>query len=281
MPLDLSLVGKPGPKATFEYSWKDTVLYALGVGAKKEELDYLYEGRGPKVLPSFAVAPSFRPMLDRLSKTGGNLAMLVHGGERVTLHAPIAPSGKLVTTATVRAIYDMRKFAQVIIDTRSEDAAGKLVAETSASMLFRGEGGFGGEPPPKASPPVEAPKDTPPTFSVEETSSPEQALLYRLSGDYNPLHADPDFARAVGFEQGPILHGLCTFGFMVRHAAKAVCGGDATRVTAFEAQFRRPVWPGETIVTEGWQVRPDAVALRVKVKGKDDAVIIGAWATLG
>jgi acyl dehydratase len=281
MPLDLSLVGKPGPKATFEYSWKDTVLYALGVGAKKDELDYLYEGRGPKVLPSFAVAPSFRPMLDQLSKTGGNLAMLVHGGERVTLHAPIAPSGTLVTTATVRAIYDMRKFAQVIIDTRSEDAAGKLVAETSASMLFRGEGGFGGEPPPKASPPVEAPKDTPPTFSVEETSSPEQALLYRLSGDYNPLHADPDFARAVGFEQGPILHGLCTFGFMVRHAAKAVCGGDATRVTAFEAQFRRPVWPGETIVTEGWQVRPDAVALRVKVKGKDDAVIIGAWATLG
>jgi acyl dehydratase len=281
MPLDLSLVGKPGPKATFEYSWKDTVLYALGVGAKKEELDYVYEGRGPKVLPSFAVVPAFRPMLDQLSKTGGNLAMLVHGGERVTLHAPIAPSGTLVTTATVRAIYDMRKFAQVIIDTRSEDATGKLVAETSASMLFRGEGGFGGEAPPKASPPVEAPKDTPPTFSIEEASSPEQALLYRLSGDYNPLHADPDFARAVGFEQGPILHGLCTFGFMMRHAAKGAWGGDSTRVKAFDAQFRRPVWPGETIVTEGWQVRPDAVALKVKVKGKDDAVILGAWATLG
>jgi acyl dehydratase len=280
MPLDLSIVGKPGAPSTFEYSWKDAVLYALGVGAKKEELDYLYEGRGPKVLPSFAVVPMFRPMLDQLSKTGGNLAMLVHGGERVTLHAPIAPSGKLVTTATVRGIYDMRKFAQVVIDTRSEDGAGKLVAETSASMLFRGEGGFGGEPPPKASPPVEAPKDTAPTFVIEEASSPEQALLYRLSGDFNPLHADPDFARAVGFDQGPILHGLCTFGFMVRHAAMAVCGGDAARLKAFEAQFRRPVWPGETIVTEGWRVRPDAVALKVKVKGKDDAVILGAWATL-
>jgi acyl dehydratase len=280
MPLDLSLVGKPGPKSTFEYSWKDTVLYALGVGAKKDELDYLYEGRGPKVLPSFAVVPMFRPMLEQLSKTGGNLAMLVHGGERVTLHEPIAPSGKLVTTATIRAIYDMRKFAQVIIDTRSEDEAGKLVAETSASMLFRGEGGFGGEPPPKVRPPVEKPKDTPPTFSVEETSSAEQALLYRLSGDYNPLHGDPDFARAVGFAEGPILHGLCTYGFMVRHVSRAVCGGDATRLTAFDAQFRRPVWPGETIVTEGWQVRPDAVALEVKVKGRDDAVIVGAWATL-
>jgi acyl dehydratase len=186
-----------------------------------------------------------------------------------------------VTTATIRAIYDMRKFAQVIVDTRSEDEAGKLVAETSASMLFRGEGGFGGEPPPKVPPPVEKPKEAPPTFSIEETSSPEQALLYRLSGDYNPLHADPDFARAVGFDQGPILHGLCTFGFMVRHVARAVCGGDATRVRAFDAQFRRPVWPGETIVTEGWHVRPDAVALQVKVKGKDDAVIVGAWATLG
>jgi acyl dehydratase len=280
MPLDLSIVGKPGPPSTFEYSWKDVVLYALGVGAKKEELDYLYEGRGPKVLPSFAVVPMFRPMLDQLSKTGGNLAMLVHGGERVTLHAPIAPTGKLVTTATVRGIYDMRKFAQVVIDTRSEDGAGKLVAETSASMLFRGEGGFGGEPPPKVSPPVEAPKDTAPTFVIEEASSPEQALLYRLSGDYNPLHADPDFARAVGFDQGPILHGLCTFGFMVRHAAMAVCGGDGARLKAFEAQFRRPVWPGETIVTEGWRVRPDAVALKVKVKGKGDAVILGAWATL-
>jgi acyl dehydratase len=281
MGLDLSVVGVVGQKSTFEYSWKDTVLYALGVGAKKEELDYLYEGKGPKVLPSFAVVPSFRPMLDQLSKTGGNLAMLVHGGERVTLHAPIAPSGKLVTTATVRGIYDMRKFAQVIIDTRSEDAGGKLVAETSASMLFRGEGGFGGEAPPKVPPPVELPKDTPPTFAIGETSSPEQALLYRLSGDYNPLHADPDFARAVGFAEGPILHGLCTFGFMVRHAAKAAFAGDATRITSFEAQFRRPVWPGETIVTEGWQVEPDAVALKVKVKGKDDPVIVGAWARGG
>ncbi len=255
------------------------MLYALGVGAKKDELDFLYEGRGPKVLPSFAVVPMFRPMLDLLGRTGGNLAMLVHGGERVALHAPIAPSGKLVTTATVRAIYDMRKFAQVVIDTRSEDGAGRLVAETSASMLFRGEGGFGGEPPPKAAPVVEKPKGEPPTFSVEEATPPEQALLYRLSGDYNPLHADPAFAASVGFEQGPILHGLCTFGFMVRHAAKAVCGGDATRLRVFEAQFRRPVWPGDTLITEGWQVRPGAVALQVRVAGRDETALMGAWAT--
>ena len=280
MAFDLSLAGKPGSPSIFEYAWRDVVLYALGVGAKREELDYLYEGRGPRVLPSFAVVPKFQPMLELLAKCGGNLAMIVHGGERVTVHAPPPPSGKLVTTATIRGFYDMKRLAQVFVDTRTVDAREQLVAETTSSIIFRGEGGFGGDPPPKEPPPVEKPRETPPTFSVEEATSPEQALLYRLSGDLNPLHADPEFARGVGFERGPILHGLCTFGFMVRHVARAVCGGDATRLRAFEAQFRRPVWPGDTLVTEGWQVRPDAVALQVRVKERDEVVIAGAWATL-
>jgi acyl dehydratase len=280
MALDLSLVGKPSTTAVWEYTWKDTVLYALGVGAKTSELDYLYEGRGPQVLPSFAVVSKFQPMLHLLARLGGNLSMIVHGGERVVVHAPIAPSGKLHTTATVRGIYDMKRLAQVLVDTRAEDAAGKLVAETTSAILFRGEGGFGGEPPPKDAPPVERPRDTPPTFSVEETTSHEQALLYRLSGDLNPLHADPEFARAVGFERGPILHGLCSFGFLVRHVARGACGGDATRIRSFEAQFRRPVWPGDTLVTEGWVVRPGAVALQVKVKERDEVVLSGAWALL-
>ncbi|HEY8087540.1 MAG TPA: MaoC/PaaZ C-terminal domain-containing protein [Polyangiaceae bacterium] len=280
MPLDLSLVGKPSAPHTWEYGWKDTVLYALGVGAKQAELDYLYEGRGPRVLPSFAVVSKFAPMLDLLAKSGGNMAMIVHYGERVTVHGPLAPHGKLVTTATIRGVYDMKRLAQVVIDTRAEDSGGKLVAETTSAMLFRGDGGFGGEPPPKEAPPVERPRDVPPTFTVEETTSSEQALLYRLSGDHNPLHADPEFARNVGFERGPILHGLCSYGFMVRHVARGACGGDATRVRSFEAQFKRPVWPGDTLVTEGWVVRPDAVALQVKVKERDEVVLAGAWATL-
>ncbi len=279
MALDRSLAGKRSDPASFEMSPKDTALYALGVGAKREELDYLYEGRGPKVLPSFAVVPKFRPMLDLLTRSGGDLAMLVHSGERVRVHAPLASRGRLLTTATIRDFYDMRRFAQVLVDTRTEDANGDLVAETTSTMLFRDHGGFGGDPPPKEPPTVERPKDTPPTFSVEEITSREQALLYRLSGDHNPLHADPDFARAVGFAQGPILHGLCTFGFMVRHVAKALCGGDATRIRAFEAQFRRPVGPGDTLVTEGWLMSPGAAALRVKVRERDEVVIAGAWAT--
>ena len=281
MPLDLALVGKATEPAVSEYTWKDVVLYALGVGARQGELDYLYEGRGPRVLPSFAVVSKFQPMLDLLAKTGGDLAMIVHGAERVVVHEPLAPQGTLRTTATIRGIYDMRRLATVLIDTRAEDASGKLVAETTSSIYFRGAGGFGGDPPPKEAPPVDKPsRDTPPTFSVEEATTLEQALLYRLSGDLNPLHADPEFAKRVGFERGPILHGLCTFGFMVRHLAKGACAGDATRIRAFEAQFRRPVWPGETLVTEGWQVRPDAVALQVKVKERDEVVIAGAWASL-
>jgi acyl dehydratase len=278
MALDLSVAGQPGAPVRYTYTWKDTVLYALGVGAKREELDYLYEGRGPRVLPSFAVVPMFRPMLDVLTRTGGNLAMLVHGAQRVTVHGPLAPSGTLVTTATVRAVYDMRKFAQVIIDTHTADEGGKPVADTVATMLFRGEGGFGGEPPSKEAPVVEKPKGEVPAFSVEEATAPEQALLYRLSGDFNPLHADPAFAASVGFAQNPILHGLGTFGFMVRHVARACCGGDATRIRSFEAQFRRPVWPGDVVVTEGWNVRPGAVALQVRVPARGDTALLGAWA---
>jgi acyl dehydratase len=280
MPLDHSLVGKPSAVSVWDYTWKDTVLYALGVGAKKDELDYLYEGRGPHVLPSFAVVSKFQPMIELVGRLGGDLAMIVHGREHVVVHAPLASSGTLRTTATIRGIYDMRRLAQVLVDTRAEDASGQLVAETTSAILFRGEGGFGGEPPPKETASVERPRDVPPTFSIEEVTSPEQALLYRLSGDLNPLHADPEFARAVGFERGPILHGLCSFGFMVRHVVRGACGGDARRVRAFDAQFKRPVWPGDTLVTEGWLVRPDAVALQVKVKERDEVVLGGAWATL-
>jgi acyl dehydratase len=280
MPIDRSLVGHSSEPSVHEFTWRDAVLYALGVGAKRSELDYLYEGRGPKVLPSFAVVPKFGPMLELLARTGGNLAMIVHGGERVRVHEPLPPAGRLKTTVALRGVYDLRRLAQVLVDSRTTDLGGRLLAETTSSILFRGEGGFGGDPRPKEPAAVERPRDAAPTFSVEEETTEEQALLYRLSGDHNPLHADPAFAREVGFEKGPILHGLCTFGFMVRHVARAACGGDAARIREVEAQFRRPVWPGDTLVTEGWQVTPTAFALQVKVRQRDEVVISGAWATL-
>lgn len=280
MPFNLSLAGRPSAPTLFNYSWRDTVLYALGVGARRDELDFLYEGRGPKVLPSFAVVPKFQPMLDQLAQCGGNLAMIVHGGERVTIHAALAPAGRLSTTATIRDFYDLRRLAQVLVDTRTIDEAGQLVAESTSSILFRGEGGFGGPPPPKDRAAPARPKDAPASFTVEQSTSPEQALLYRLSGDLNPLHADPEFARSVGFERGPILHGLCTLGFMVRHIVAAACDGDPSRVRSFDAQFKRPVWPGDTLITEGWFVGPGELALQVRVKERDEVVIDRGWAII-
>jgi acyl dehydratase len=283
MPLDHALVGKASDSSKTIYTWEDTVLYALGIGAKRDELDYVYEGRGPKVYPSFAVVPKFEPMLELLAKTGGNMAMIVHGAERVSVRRAFAGAGTLHTTATIRGIYDMRKFASVLVDTETKNEAGAVVATTTSSILFRGEGGFGGQAPPKEVPVAVVPKGRAPDFRVEEKTSLEQALLYRLSGDFNPLHADPEFAASVGFEQGPILHGLCTFGYMVRHVAKEALGGDASRFTAFEAQFRKPVWPGETLVTEGWFVGPrtdaTAVAVAVSVKERGETVLSNAWAS--
>lgn len=280
MSFDLSIVGKPGEPSTFEYQWKDVVLYALGIGAKADELDYLFEGRGPKTYPSFAVVPAFAPMFALLAKSGGNFAMVVHGGQKVRMHKPIPHEGKLVTTATIRGIYDMKKFASTVVDTATVDAKGEPVFDTTWNIIFRGAGGFGGEPPPREESPV-PPQGKPADFRVEEATTKEQALLYRLSGDLNPLHADPEFAKGVGFAAGPILHGLCTFGHMIRHAVKAACGGDATKVKAFEARFTKPVWPGDTLATEGWALDGGRYALQVSVKERSETVISNAGITIG
>jgi acyl dehydratase len=279
MALDLTLVGKESAPSTFTYGWKDAVLYALGIGAKRDELDSLYEGRGPKVIPSFAVVPMFDPMFELVAKTGGDLAMVVHGAQRVRLKAMLPPSGTLVTTAKIRGMYDLRRLAVVLVDTETKDESGKLLFDATSQIIFRGEGGWGGDTPPKEEKVAEIPKGQPADFRIEEATSPEQALLYRLSGDHNPLHADPEFAAKVGFAQGPILHGLCSYGYMVRHVAKGATGGDATKVTGFECKFTKPVWPGDTLVTEGWKVAPGKYALQVSVKERSEVVISGAWAT--
>jgi acyl dehydratase len=281
MALDLSLVGRTSDEVPFRYTSKDTILYALGVGAQAQELDYLYEGRGPKVLPSFAVVPTFKPMLDFLSQLGGDLSMVVHHGEKVVIHRPLGPAGELRTQSTLKQIYDLRRFAIVVVETALRDADGTLVAETTSSILFRGEGGFGGPMPPKDGTLPAVPKDRAPDFEIRQGTAREQALLYRLSGDVNPLHADPEVAARVGFERGPILHGLCTFGHMVRHAMQGLGEAgvvlDAARVSAFEAQFKKPVWPGETFLTQGFILKPGTVALQVKTVESGEPVLGNAW----
>ena len=278
MSLDVSTVGYQTEPYEFKYDWKTVALYALGIGAKKDELEYVYEAKGPKVYPTFAVVPAYPPLGDMLGKTKGNLAMVVHGGQIVRLHKPIPSEGTLTTVGTIRGIYDMKKMAQVVLETKTE-VGGEPCFDTVWSILFRGAGGFGGEPPPRESVPG-IPDGKQPDWTHEEATSPEQALLYRLSGDLNPLHADPDFAAMVGFPQGPILHGLCTYGFVARAVVKSACGGDANKLKVFGAQFRKPVWPGDVIKTEAYQVGEGKLALKAYAAGRSDAVLTNTYAEI-
>ena len=189
MAIKLDLIGKKSKPIPFSYSWKDTVLYALGVGVKADELDFLYEGRGPKVLPTFAVVPSFTSMIAVAGDLGANPMMILHGEQKIILHRPIPPGGTLATVSEVKAIYDKGKGAVVVVETRTSDESGAPVFDNVFSIFVRGEGGFGGERGPEA---VKAePPATAPDFEVAQTTTPEQALLYRLSGDYNPLARRP------------------------------------------------------------------------------------------
>ncbi|MFO0571658.1 MAG: MaoC/PaaZ C-terminal domain-containing protein [Polyangiaceae bacterium] len=279
MSLDTSTVGYTTPPYELKYDWKTVVLYALGIGAKRDELDYLYEAKGPKVYPTFAVVPAYAALGDALVKTQGNLAMVVHGGQTVLMHRPIPSEGSMKTVATITGIYDMKKMAQVVVKTSTE-VNGEPCFDTEWSILYRGAGGFGGGPPPREEVPS-APRDAAPTWTFEEPTAPEQALLYRLSGDLNPLHADPDFAAMVGFPQGPILHGLCTYGYACRAIVKNACGGDATKLKRFSVQFRKPVWPGEAIRTDAFALEGGRLGISVYAGGRDDAVITNAWAEIG
>jgi acyl dehydratase len=206
------------------------------------------------------------------------MAMVVHGAQTVERLGAIPAEGTCSTVGRVDAIYDMKKFAQLVLSTETTIGGAKAFS-TSWSIIFRNAGGFGGPRPPESdAPPV--PKDRPADWEVREATTPEQALLYRLSGDHNPLHADPAFAEKVGFPQGPILHGLCTFGFVCRAVVRSACGGDPRRLARLSAQFRRPVWPGDTLVTRGFAVDGDRVALDTRVEARDEAVLAGAWARI-
>src|SRR3954453_8036696 len=214
MAIKLDLVGKKSDPIPFAYSWKDTVLYALGVGAKVDELDFVYEGRGPKVLPTFAVVPSFTSMISVAGDLGANPMMILHGEQKIILHRPIPSGGKLPTGSEGKGIYDKGKGALVVVEAKTVDEKNEPVFDNVFSIFVRGEGGFGGERGPEA-PKLEPPAGKAPDFEISEATSPEQALLYRLNGDINPLHADPAMAKFGGFDR-PILHGLCTYGFAGR-----------------------------------------------------------------
>ncbi len=271
-----AVVGKPVEPQLFSYTWKDVALYALSVGATADELDFLLDTAGPKVLPTYAVIPSFGAMGMALAPLGGDLLRVVHGEQRIVLHAPIPPSGTLKTTAVVSGLYDKIKMAQAIVETKTTDDKGKPLFDGTWVILFRGQGGFGGDRGPD-SPSYHPPEGKAPDFRAEEKTLETQALLYRLNGDLNPIHANPEVAKMVGFAR-PILHGLCSFGYVGRALLRHGCGMDPAKMKSFEVRFSKIVLPGDTIVTEGWHSAKGEWIVRASTKERGEYVLTNSHA---
>lgn len=283
MPIDIEkALGAEMASMEFEYQPKDVILYALGVGAgpDPEDLKFVYENPpGLEVLPTFGVIPPFPALMGLIGVEGMeiNPVMILHGEQYLEIRKhPVPPAGKLTTEPRVANIWDKGKGALIELEAETRDDDGDVVYFNRFGVFVRGEGGFGGEKGPSAG--NEAP-DRDPDKVTEMKSLPQQALIYRLSGDYNPLHADPNIASMAGYEK-PILHGLCTFGFAGRALLKAYCDNDSTRFKSIKVRFSRPVFPGETIVTETWDQGEGKILFQVKTAERGETAISNALVEL-
>ncbi len=252
--LSKDLVGLTFEPVPFSWSTKDVLLYAVGVGAKPEgELEFVFEGKGPKVLPTYAVIPGMFSMGGLVTNVDINLAMLLHGEQSITLHRELPPEAQVKITGRVAEVWDKGKAAVIGCEGLVEDDKGPLVT-TKATLFIRGAGGFGGERGPSTADLNKVPERAADVVE-QDVTRPEQGAIYRLSGDPNPIHIDPEFAKMAGF-QAPFVHGLCTYGFAGRALLKSLCGGDPTRFLHFEARFADQVYFGDTIITKAWITQP-------------------------
>ena len=272
MSLNLDIIGKKLEAEPFTYDRDTVILYALGVGAGVDELDFIYE-KNLKVLPTFAVVPFIPTFLSVfVPKAGLNLFKVLHGEQTIILHKPIAPAGTIHTSMVCESIYDKGDSGAVVnVHLESRDDGGEVVFENRAVIVDRGAGGFGGDRGPKTEKLV-PPEGKEPDVAVEYVISKDQAALYRLSGDKNPLHVDPDFARKGGFEK-PILHGLCTYGYAGRAIVQAAGNGDPAKLRSFSARFMDVVYPGETLIVSGW--KREAGKYIVQVAAGDGRIVLG------
>jgi acyl dehydratase len=272
MPINPDAVGSEGAPTQASWTSKDALLYAVGIGAGTGELSFTTEntnGVAQQVFPTFAVVIGWGAGSALGSIGSFNPALLVHGQQAITLHKPFAPSGSVTLRQKIAAIYDKGKAAVVVTETdATDDADGTPYYSARSSVFIRGEGGWGGERGPSG--PQNVAPDRAPDHRVSYQTSPDQALLYRLSGDRNPLHSDPSFAAMGGFDR-PILHGLCSYGFTGRALLHTLAGSDPTRFTHMEARFASPVIPGEALTVSMWETG-DGEALFVTSVG-DRAVI--------
>jgi len=287
MPIELDKVlGAKLPPMDFSWDQDRLMLYALGAGIGIDAdpttpgvLQYTYEDENLKALPTFGVVPSFAALMNLMSVDGlsFNPMMLLHGEQYLEILArPIPTSATVRSEGSIKAVYDKGKGALLVIEVTTTTTDGAPLFRNEYGIFLRGEGGFGGEAGPPAS---HQPPDRAPDAVVETPTVAHQALLYRLSGDKNPLHADPSFAALGGFDR-PILHGLCTFANVARATIQAFADNDPTRFKAIRVRFVRPVMPGETIVTEMWDTGDGKITLRAKTTPNDTVVISNAQVVL-
>ncbi|HDZ55233.1 MAG TPA: 3-alpha,7-alpha,12-alpha-trihydroxy-5-beta-cholest-24-enoyl-CoA hydratase [Pseudomonas xinjiangensis] len=280
MALDYELIKNwPLPEARQQYTERDTILYALGVGAATtnllapEDLQLVYE-KGLKALPTFATILASGEFWMSRPETGIDLRKVLHGEQFLRIHQPLPVSGTVIGRDTIDEIYDKgeAKGAVLYMSRRLYDAdSGAHLATSSWSTFMRGNGGFGGtaEGQPKPHP---VPDDRPCDFETDLISRPEQAVIYRLSGDLNPLHIDPQFAGKAGFDK-PILHGMSSYGMAGRALIKLLCNNDPHRLRALNLRFAAPMYPGETLRTEVWLEAEGQAAFRVRAMERDIVIL--------
>jgi len=282
MPIDPSkALGAQLGEGQYTYTKDQVILYHLGLGAgvpatDPGELEYTYE-KNLKVLPSFGVIPTFGAIgsIGNIPGLEFNFAMLLHGEQDLEIHQPIPPEATITNRGKVAEIWDKGKAALVVLQVDTSDESGQPLFTNRFSLFLRGEGGFGGEPGPKAG---NAAPDRAPDGVIESPTLPQQALIYRLSGDKNPLHADPEFAKMGGFDK-PIIHGLCSYGVVCKAVVDNVLGGDVTKVARYQARFAGVGFPGETYLTSYWK-EGDKILIQSKSKERDAVIISNAAITI-
>jgi acyl dehydratase len=273
------IMALPPIRTRHVFTRRDTILYALGVGAASaglddpNELQFVYE-ENLQALPTMAVVLGYPGLWLKNPEYGVDWRRLVHGEQSIRIHRPLPIEGDVTGITTVNAIYDKgpQKGAVVYVTREIKDSVtDELIASLGIASFLRSDGGFGGSSvgAPKPHP---TPSDRACDEAIEYVIRPDQAMLYRLSGDWNPLHIDPVIAREAGFA-APILQGLCTYGFVGRAVLKALCGGSANRLKRVDVRFSSPVFPGETLRVEIWREGPGRAALRVRVVQRDVIVL--------
>ncbi|MBL7204010.1 MAG: SDR family NAD(P)-dependent oxidoreductase [Desulfobacteraceae bacterium] len=270
MALNLDAIGSKIGPVTKEYTWKDAVLYALGVGAGFDELEYCYEQK-LKVIPSFSIASVFGFLAEVAGGSNVDLSGILHGEQDIIFHNPIPTEGTLSTEGAITHMYDKgaEKGALVVAEADTFHSDGQKLFTNIFTLFSRKDGGFGGDPGPSET--VEFP-DRDPDFEEKASPSPDQPLMYRLSGDVFQLHVDPDFAKASGFEK-PIMHGLCTHGFACRAVIKHLFPGEPERMSRFRVRFSRTIYPGVPVTTQIWKMEEGRALFRTINAENGDVVI--------